>query len=194
MTNSLTLCKFSLPTFRHFPKKKNSQKRKWKCVRFFTSKEASVGTRDVWSFGRWCTRSMGSIWWVSASKMQICNWLEASEGRSQVAHGGILIVCCLPLGVLYQILAQSHCKSPLAPPRSTMVIRNYRLRFVCVWVCERMREKESWNFCLNYWDLISYCGVARYRVWKIRKCKNSKKIKWGFKKKKNHFLYFFPFN
>ena len=28
--------------------------------------------------------AMGSIQWVSAPKMQICNWLEASEGRSRV--------------------------------------------------------------------------------------------------------------
>ena len=154
-----------------------------------------MGTRDVWSFGRWCTRSMGSIWWVSASKMQICNWLEASEGRSQVAHGGILLVRCPPLDVLYRSLTQSHCRSPLAPPRSTMVIGNYRLRFVCMWFYERMREKERWNFWLNYWDLISYFGVAGYCVWKIRKCKNSKENKESEDlKKKNHFLYFFPFN
>ena len=165
-------------------------------MRFFTSKEASVGTRDVWSFGRWCTRSMGSIWWVSASKMQICNWLEASEGRSQVAHGGILLVCCLPLDVLYRSLTQSHCRSPLAPPCLTMVIGNYRLRFVCMWFCERMREKERWNFWLNYWDLISYFGVAGYCVWKIRKCKNSKENKESedLKKKIIFFIFFLLIN
>ena len=90
------------------------------------------GTEHMQSFGRWCTWSMGSIRWVNAPKMQICNWLEASEGRSCVAHGSVLLVHCLLLDVLYRSLTQSHCRSPLAPPRSTMVIRNYRLRFVCV--------------------------------------------------------------
>ena len=94
--------------------------------------EASVGTKYMQSFGRWCTRSTGSIQWVSALKMQICNWLEASEGRSCVAHGGVLLVYCLSLDILSRSLTQSRCRAPLAPTHSTMVIGNYGLRFVCV--------------------------------------------------------------
>ena len=82
----------------------------------------------------------------SAPKMQICNWLEASEGRSCVTHGSVLLVCWFSIDVLYRSLAQSHCRSLPAPSRSTMVIGNYRLRFVCVCVCEcvsvRERERE----------------------------------------------------
>ena len=130
------------------------------------------GTEHMQSFGRWCTWSMGSIQWVSALKMQIGNWLEASEGRSRVALGSVLLIYCLSLDILSRSLTQSHCRAPLAPTCSTMVIGNYGLRFVCVWVCERMREKERWGklrkclvlgfFWLNnrYWDLISYCGIA----------------------------------
>ena len=94
--------------------------------------EASVGTKYMQSFGRWCTRSMGSIQWVSALKMQIVNWLEASEGRSRVALGSVLLIYCLSLDILSRSLTQSHCRAPLAPTRSTMVIGNYGLRFVCV--------------------------------------------------------------
>ena len=168
-------------------------------MRFFTSRKANVETKYMRSFGRWCMRSMGSIQWVSAIKMQIYNWLEVSEGRSLIAHGGILFVRCLSLDGLNLSLAQSHCRYPPTPPCSTMVIGNYRLRFVCVslWENEREGEVSETKEVLSigiflakhwYWDLISYCGVARCWVvlgivfGKKRKCKNSKenKRKWDF--------------
>ena len=144
---------------------------------------------------------MGSIRWVGAPKMQICNWLEASEGRSRVAHGGILLICCLPLDVLCRSLTQSHCRSPLAPPRSTMVIRNYRFRFVCVspWENEREGEMRETKKVLGigiWFHIVVLLGVVGYCVWKIRKCKNSKenKRKWGFFKKKKFFIFFLLIN
>ena len=150
------------------------------------------GTEHMQSFGRWCTWSMGSIQWVSALKMQICNWLEASEGRSRVVLGSVLLIYCLSLDILSRSLTQSRCRAPLAPTHSTMVIGNYGLRFVCVWVYERMREKERWgklrkclvfgiflakHSVLGFDFILWYCwvfGGAGYCIWKIRKCNNSK--------------------
>ena len=157
------------------------------------------GTEHMQSFGRWCTWSMGSIQWVSALKMQICNWLEASEGRSRVALGSVLLIYCLSLDILSRSLTQSHCRAPLAPTCSTMVIGNYGLRFVCVWVWENEREGEvretkkvlsigiflAKHSVLGFDFILWYCwafGGAGYCVWKIRKCNNSKenKRKWDF--------------
>ena len=54
---------------------------------------------------------------------------------------------------------------------------------LCVWVCERMREKERWGKLRKCsvlgFDFMLWCswvlGVVGYCVWKIRTGKNSKR-------------------